>query len=155
MDASHLHIGFVGFAECRVDSKGRFLFPAQFSERLVEPFQDKVVLNRGEKGEKNLRIWAMDEWVRVTKKLSTLNRANPDIRKFIRDFYAGATVVKLDSAKRILIPKVMLEHAGIKKDIVLEGVGKIIEVWSKKEWDRRAKHDDDYSPDFVPPNMYE
>ena len=79
--------------------------------------------------------------------LSKLNQYNAKNRNFIRQFMRGATELSLDSAGRVLLPKGLLEYAGIQSDVVLACQFDKIEVWAKAEYDALmgADMDDDFA----------
>jgi MraZ protein len=60
-----------------------------------------------------------------------LNDFDPKVRQFRRYFLNGATAVELDNAGRLLLPKNLMEYAGLEKDIVLVSAIDKIEVWDK------------------------
>lgn len=120
--------GFIGEYEARLDAKGRFLLPAGFKKQIPEgasPF----VLNRG--FEKCLSMYTAQSWSPLFEKLSQLNDFDPKVRQFKRYFLNGATQVELDSAGRLLLPKNLMEYAGLEKDIVLVSAIDKIEIWDK------------------------
>jgi len=57
----------------------------------------------------------------------------------------AATVVTIDRAGRVSVPKELREYAGLERESVWAGVVERIELWSKKRWDelRRAQAPDD------------
>ena len=60
-----------------------------------------------------------------------MNLYNRKNREFVRYFYRGASELSLDSASRMLLPKPLMEYAGIEKEIVLFAFSNRIEVWAK------------------------
>lgn len=56
-------------------------------------------------------------------------------RDFTRYFYRGATELNLDSTGRLLLPKRLLEYAGVDKEVVLFAHGNKIELWDKTAYD--------------------
>ena len=56
---------------------------------------------------------------------------------FIRLFNAGVKLVDLDSNKRVLLSKDLLEFSNIKKDIVLSSSVNMIEVWDKENYENK------------------
>lgn len=123
--------GLLGEYEVRLDAKGRFLLPAGFKKQLPDagtPF----VLNRG--FEKCLSLYTQCSWDPLFKKLSQLNDFDPEVRKFKRYFLNGATPVELDTAGRILLPRNLMEYAGLDKDIVLVSAIDKIEIWDKTKY---------------------
>jgi MraZ protein len=56
-------------------------------------------------------------------------------REFVRAFQRGAMPLSLDAAGRVLLPKTLVEYAGIESDLVLACQLDKIEVWDKKAYD--------------------
>ena|SRR5579872_2233960 len=120
---------FLGEYEVAIDAKGRFLLPSGFRKQLAEGTGERFVMNRGI--ENCLTVYTMDTWNAVSEKINRLNDLKPNVRQFKRLFLNGATIVEVDSADRILIPKQLQEYAGIKKDAVLSAQGNKLELWDK------------------------
>lgn len=121
--------GFLGEYEATLDPKGRFLLPAGIKKQLSEGDNAQFVINRG--FEKCLTIYPMASWKPIFEKISQLNDFEPKVRAFRRHFLNGAIALELDSAGRILIPKNLMEHAGLDKDIVLVSAVTKLEIWDK------------------------
>jgi MraZ protein len=122
-------IGFLGEYESTVDAKGRFLLPAGFKKQLPEGENASFVLNRG--FEKCLTLYPMQSWEPIFNGINALNDFDPKVRAFRRIFLNGANQIELDSAGRILLPKSLIEYAGLDKDIVLIAAVNKIEIWDK------------------------
>lgn len=120
---------FLGEYEIAIDAKGRFLLPAAFRKQLPENAVERFVINRG--FENCLSMYHIDRWNLLTEKLAKLNDFNPKVREFKRLFQNGATMIDVDSAGRILLPKPLQEYAGIKKDMVLSAQADKVELWDK------------------------
>src|SRR3954471_20416868 len=120
---------FLGEYEVAIDSKGRFLLPSGFRKQLAEGTGGKFVINRG--FENCLTIYMMDAWNAIADKVNRLNDFKPNVREFKRLFLNGATIVEMDNADRLLVPKQLQEYAGIKKDAVLSAQGNKLELWDK------------------------
>ena len=126
-------IGFLGEFEATLDAKGRFLLPAGFRKQLPpEEESGRFVINRG--FEKCLSLYPMKSWEPLFADISKLNEFDPKVREFRRYFLNGATQVELDSASRLLIPKNLMEYAGLEKDIVLVSAVNKIEIWDKTKY---------------------
>ncbi|MEO0000279.1 MAG: division/cell wall cluster transcriptional repressor MraZ [Bacteroidota bacterium] len=124
--------GFIGEYEATLDSKGRFLLPAGIKKQLPEGEEPVFVINRG--FEKCLTMYPMQSWKPLYENLSTLNDFDPKVREFRRYFLNGAMQLELDSAGRILLPKSLMEHAGLEKDIVLVSAMNKMEIWDKQKY---------------------
>lgn len=125
-------IQFLGEYESTIDAKGRFLLPAGFKKQLPETGSGQFVINRG--FEKCLTLYPIQSWQPIFEQISTLNDFDPKVREFRRYFFNGATHVELDTAGRLLIPKNLVEHASLQKDIVLISALNKIEIWDKVKY---------------------
>ena len=70
------------------------------------------------------------------QKMGTLNRFNRKNNDFIRRFSAGVKIVDLDNAGRLLIPKDLLQFAGIDKEVVVSSAVNIVEIWDKNKYEK-------------------
>ena len=125
-------IGFIGEYEATLDAKGRFLLPAGFKKQLPEGGVEHFIVNRGL--EKCLSLYPMNSWKPIFAEISNLNDFDPKVRQFRRFFLNGAIQVELDSANRILLPKNLMDHAALEKDIVLVSAVNKIEIWDKNKY---------------------
>ncbi|HKM34971.1 MAG TPA: division/cell wall cluster transcriptional repressor MraZ [Lachnospiraceae bacterium] len=128
---------FMGEYNHTIDAKSRLIIPSKFREILGEEF----VVTKGLDG--CLFVFDSTEWTAFEEKLRKLpSLTNPDVRKFVRFFMAGATAVDLDKQGRILIPNSLKDFAGLDKDVVLIGVGSRMEIWSKERYEGTVTYDD-------------
>jgi MraZ protein len=130
---------FIGEYECKVDPKGRVMLPAGLKKQISPAAQEKFVLNRG--FEKHLNLYPLDEWTKISAEVNKLNLYVAKNREFLRRFNNGATELELDNTSRFLIPKKMMEYAGIEKEIVLFAYANRIEVWAKEAYDKMMEED--------------
>lgn len=117
-----------------MDAKGRFLLPAGFKKQLGEESASQFVVNRGI--ENCLTLYPMQSWEPIFSEVSKLNEFDPKVRQFRRYFLNGATNLELDSAGRLLIPKALIEYAGLEKDVVLVSAVNKIEIWDKNRYNK-------------------
>lgn len=130
---------FLGEFDCKLDAKGRMMIPVGLKKQLPGAGDEGLVVNRG--FEKHLVIYTRKEWDKIVGDLEKLNAYEKKTREFIRYFTRGATELTLDSAGRVLLPKPLLEYAGIEADIVLSCQLNKIEVWAEKAYN--AQMDDE------------
>jgi len=135
-------ISIIGTYECKVDQKGRFMFPAAFKTQLREEIEKGFVIKRSI-FRKCLELYPMTVWNEESEQISKLNRFRKKNVDFIRKFMAGVKVTTLDGTNRLLIPRDLIKYGEIKKDIVLASVVNKIEVWDKDEYEKAI----DYNPD--------
>lgn len=124
--------GLVGEYEVKLDVKGRFLFPSSLRKQLSPAAQENFMLNKG--FEDCLTLYPMNEWEKLSEKLSKMNLFKPKNRMFYRLFHQGAKAISLDSAGRILIPVTHMERVGLDKDVMLIAYNDRIEIWDKTKY---------------------
>ncbi|MBS1496191.1 MAG: division/cell wall cluster transcriptional repressor MraZ [Bacteroidetes bacterium] len=125
-------ISFLGEYESTIDAKGRFLLPAGIKKQLPKDEVTQFVINRG--FEKCLTLYPLQSWNPIFSEISKLNDFDPKVREFRRYFLNGATQIDVDTAGRILLPKNLVEHASLDKDIVLVSALNKIEIWDAKKY---------------------
>ena len=104
------------------------------------------------KGDGCLRVFPADEWRILEEKISHQSILRKEVRAFQRFFMSPAVDCILDSQGRVLIPPTLREHANLEKDIVLVGMIKDIEIWSKERFDeemKKAAADMDKFSDYI------
>jgi MraZ protein len=123
--------GLIGEYNCKVDVKGRFMFPVDLRKQLEGSFEKGFVINRN-LHQKCLVLYPIAEWEKLNRKLSKLNRLIKANDVFVRKFTGGATNVEADGAGRLLLPGSLTGYAEIQTDIKVLGSNNVIEVWDKK-----------------------
>jgi MraZ protein len=126
-------IQLIGEFDCKLDAKGRLMVPSNLKKQLPSVEQEGLVINRG--FEKHLVIYPKKVYEGIVAELSKLNQYEKKTRDFIRFFTRGATVLSLDASGRVLLPKTLLDFAGISGDVVLACQFDKIEVWDKAAYD--------------------
>ena len=76
-------------------------------------------------------MYPFNQWKFVMNKIDLLNRFNKKNIDFIRRFTAGVKKIEIDTNGRLLIPKDLIKHANIKKEIVVSAAVNILEIWDK------------------------
>lgn len=127
----------LGEYEVAIDAKGRFLLPAGLRKQLPEGAGDTFIINRG--FEPCLVLYTTDVWAVLSAKINKLNDFNPKERQFKRLFLNGASLVELDSAGRMNLPKNLMEYAGLSKEMVLAAQGNKVELWDKTAYQNYMK----------------
>ena len=114
-----------------LDAKSRVLLPAALRKQLGGEVAKGFVVNR-EVFSSCLVLYPKEEWNKTSADVRRLNRFDPENVEFIRRFLNGATPLELDANGRLLIPKTLMDYAQLSKDIVFNGVGDRIEIWSEE-----------------------
>ncbi len=123
---------FIGEFSLKLDAKSRISLPAGLLRQLSAEAAGKWVINRG--FEPCLVLYPSLEWDSMVHELGQLNPYVRENREFLRYFLRGATALEPDSANRLLLPKSLLQYAGIDKDLVLFGHLNRIELWSEQAY---------------------
>ena len=123
---------FFGEYECKLDEKGRLRLPSAILNQLGENNSREFVANRG--FERCLYLCPKDVWTVKHNEVQGLNEYLPEVRQFKRYFYRGATEFTPDKADRILLPKILLDYAGIDKTLIITAVGEYLEVWNAEAY---------------------
>lgn len=133
-----MHI-LLGEYEVAIDAKGRFLLPAGLRKQLPEGMGDSFIINRG--FEPCLVLYTKDVWDVLSAKMNKLNDFNPKERQFKRLFLNGASMIELDGAGRMNLPKNLMEYAGLtsSKEMVLAAQGNKVELWDKPAYQAYMK----------------
>ena len=119
---------FFGEYECKLDEKGRLKLPSAILNQLGDNSSPEFVANRG--FERCLNLFPKKVWNIKLAEVQGLNEYLPEVRQFKRYFYRGATEFTPDKADRILLPKILLEYAGIDRTLLITSVGEYLELWN-------------------------
>lgn len=126
---------FQGLHNCLMDDKGRIAFPAPLRtalERLGSA--DRFILTQS-LYEPCLVAMSEADFTAQAEKVRQLPPSNPAVVQFKRFVIAPASLVTVDRAGRVNVPKELREYAGLERESVWAGVIERIELWSKKRWD--------------------
>ncbi|MFC1463267.1 MAG: division/cell wall cluster transcriptional repressor MraZ [Candidatus Brachytrichaceae bacterium NZ_4S206] len=121
---------FLGEFTHTLDEKSRLTLPAKFRVRLA----DGVVMTTG--ADKCLLIYPLDEFKLLFERVSALPVMGREAATLRRMLYSNAHDAVPDKQNRVVIPQPLREYAEITNEAVVVGVGKFIEVWNPREWQR-------------------
>ena len=125
---------FIGTYECKADAKGRIMIPVALKKQLSAVVSKGFVLKRAVFNS-CLELYPMQEWEQLMTKVNKLNRFNKKNIDFIRRFTAGVKIVEVEASGRLLIPKDLLVHASIQKEVVVSSAVNILEIWDKDQYE--------------------
>ncbi len=135
---------FIGDILCKIEAKGRFLFPSVLKKQL-ENNQDRFVLKK-DIYEKCLVLYTFDEWQKQIGFIrSKLNPYNKEHSGFLREFYRDTAEITMDATGRLLIPKRLLDLADIQKEVYLLGLDNKIEIWAKEVYESITHNEQNFA----------
>ena len=121
----------LGAHDHTIDDKNRLTLPAKFRQA----FADGVVVTRGLDG--CLYAYRRPDWARlVESRLAEVDPLRAEGRRLERFFYSGATETELDKQGRVMVPRELMEHAKLGREVVVAGVKDRLEIWDRAAWRR-------------------
>jgi MraZ protein len=129
-----------GEYDCTLDSKGRIRLPSGLLKKLGERDKFEFVVNKG--FEKHLTLYPLEVWEDTVKEFEKLNTYEKNAREFLRRFHNGVADIEMDDQMRVLIPKRLLEYAGLEKEVVLSAYGNKVEIWDATEYEKMISQDE-------------
>ncbi len=127
---------FRGINGINIDAKGRMVMPTRYRDRLQEASSGRVVMTI-DTDERCLLLYPIQAWELIENKLAELPSFNPQARRIQRLLIGHATEIELDNNGRILLPSLLRDYAGLKKQAMLVGQGKKFELWDEAHWQER------------------
>ena len=118
-----------------VDAKGRVSLPSRFRDVLTAGGDARFVLTPAP-FDSCLHLYPMRAWEEFEQKVSELPSMDPNAVRFRRLYVSAAVECELDKAGRVLVPPALRERAHLERDVLWAGMGRILELWSKSDFDR-------------------
>ncbi len=129
-------MAFRGHFDQTLDAKNRLNVPA----KLRSAFADGLVLMKSHDAP-CIAIFTPEGFESFSDKfLPRLNPMSPKYQKLTRYLAGSSFDMELDSGGRVTLNGVLLQHAGIERDVVVIGAGDCLELWDPSTW---AAYDQD------------
>ena len=120
---------FFGSFRHQIDQKNRMRVPAKFKAELGSSF---VIT----KGTSSCLFLLPEQNNTLLNKIAQVPVFDLEAQKSVRTILSSAFVAEEDGQGRVLVPKELLAHANITKNIVFVGVGERVEIWAEEKWDK-------------------
>jgi MraZ protein len=127
---------FEGRFEYALDDKNRVSIPAKFRDILSRHYDMNLVLTNLDGC---IVAYPKREWEIIKENISKLPSIKKEARSFLRFYFSGVCECPIDRLGRILIPQSLKTYAKIVKEVVIIGMNKKIEIWSREKWDEVVK----------------
>ncbi|MBW2621488.1 MAG: division/cell wall cluster transcriptional repressor MraZ [Deltaproteobacteria bacterium] len=121
---------FKGNFPYTIDPKGRMSVPTRFRGLMPDEGDGKqLVVTLGMTGQ---CLWAypQEEWKEIENQI-TQTKSSLQKDAFVRNFIGSAHECTIDKMGRVLIPAVLREKAGLKKQVVIVGALQKFEIWDQ------------------------
>ncbi len=118
-----------------MDAKNRIIIPQQFRGEIGETVYVTVGYDN------NLFIMSSDKFSSIAEKVMSVPETSFESREFRRSFFGNATPVELDKTGRLVLPQLLIDHAGIEKEVVIIGVFDKLELWSVQKYNEYIASD--------------
>ena len=129
---------FIGDYSCKADSKCRVMVPVSFRKVMAEMQQETFVVRRNV-FEDSLDMYPYKEWEALVESLrARLNLFDRRHAAFMRELYRGVQEVEMDANGRVLLPRRVMEEAGIGKEMVMAAQDKVLQVWDAGKYEEVA-----------------
>jgi MraZ protein len=119
-----------GKYESTLDPKGRFLLPAALKKRMPN-LEEEYWLSSGREKRNCIELFPGIIWIQRLQYIYSKAKTNPAARNYATMLQEESHPVSIDSAGRVLIPKIFLEKYNIQKEVSLTGAETCIEIWPK------------------------
>jgi len=130
-------VAFRGSFEHTVDEKGRVSIPAKFREVLTRLQDDQLVVTKFILNScRCLDVYPQAEWERFEEELKKKPRFDADFIKMENFYLSNAYECSVDKQGRILLPPMLREYAGLKKDVMFAGALEKFRIWDKDTWQK-------------------
>ena len=125
---------FRGSYRHSIDHKGRVSIPARFRRLLSGDANETFVILRGL--DACVSLFPADEFKRLEDRLRSRSFSDQTNRRYQRLLLLDSRDETLDAQGRVAIPPSLIAHAGLKKDVLVNGVLDHIEIWSPEFFEK-------------------
>lgn len=123
----------------QLDDKNRIRIPAKLKTEL----KDNYTLTKGVDG--CIYVFAKEAFAaHIGGKQGEVSIGDRAAQKPLRLLMASAYELTEDKQGRIILPAELIKHAGIKKNVVILGVGNRAEIWDEERWNAYSSGEDDF-----------
>lgn len=130
---------FLSTFENKVDNKGRVSIPSQFRNVVYNKEFSGVVIYESSIN-KCIEGCSIERIQKLSEIIDDLDPSSKERDAFAAVILGGAAQLPFDSDGRVILPKSLMEFAGIKDKAVFIGKGQTFEVWEPKMFNDYLKN---------------
>lgn len=112
-----------------LDPKGRVKLPSALLRQFQEGTSEFMLVQGLDTC---VRLFTPQSWDAYTEPIRNLSDFNPEARVLKQLMLSGNNKVELDSADRILIPKMLIEKGKLEKDLKIVCLFDKVEIWDAR-----------------------
>ncbi|MEP7215178.1 MAG: division/cell wall cluster transcriptional repressor MraZ [Anaerolineaceae bacterium] len=121
-------MALLGTFEHVLDDKKRVAIPARWRDQFDAP----AYLTSSE--EKCVAVYTKSDFDAASAEILAVPASTRQGRDARRKFFGDTRDVAKDAQGRLGIPQTLIDHAGLKQDVVLIGNFEWFEIWDKETW---------------------
>ena len=121
-----------GFWEIAIEKYGRLKLPTALLKQLPETERQRFWVTHG--FGQHIMLWTETAYRAQMNFLNSLNRNIIENKRFRNAFLRNTAFVECDTQDRIVIPKPLMEHYKIEKEVVILLDNGKIEIWNASEY---------------------
>lgn len=123
-----------GEYDVTLDTKDRIMLPAGYKKQLPENERNTFMLTKG--NGPFIILYTLSQWKKVEDTIDTINDNNEESLEMKINMLSGVSPIETDAGGRIVISKRMLAHAGITKNIVMQGMSDKMFLWNTENYEK-------------------
>ena len=122
----------------KLDSKSRVSVPSSFRNSLLDQsFQGVIVFPSY--SNQAIDACGIDRMESIANSLDSTNNFSKDEYELVSLYFSEAEQLPFDKEGRIILPKNLIEHARINKNVLFVGTGPTFQIWDPKLYENQKK----------------
>tara|TARA_B100000287_G_C20267113_1_gene636473 strand:+ start:14 stop:526 length:513 start_codon:yes stop_codon:yes gene_type:complete len=122
----------------KMDSKSRVSVPSSFRNSLQKQ-SFKGVIAFPSYNNKSIDACGVDRMESISDSLDSNNDYSKDEFDLISLYFGEAERLPFDTEGRIILPKKLIKHASIDKDVLFVGLGPTFQIWDPQYYEKRKE----------------
>ena len=129
-------MSFLGSVEYQMDDRNRVAIPPRYRDQFDAP----AIMTTSK--DRCVAVYTQEGFEQAAAIVEAIPADTAEGRKARRFFFGNAYPVAKDGQGRLLMPPRLIEHAGLKKDVMVVGLGDWFEIWDAPTYMERVANDE-------------